>query len=189
MPEVSIQHLIGTVALIGLVISAGLFYTIFTSFVQDDNREKELGQISENVALNMEEMINLIKFSQYYPNCTAKIIDLPTDVGGKTYKIQLNDDANQSFQVSAFLATQPTVSATSTIPYNSGDNSSNFQVRLETNETVQYVSNVGADNLTIAYAGTIYGKPNTVIWAIPDQNSNGNFTIGIGWVTRTAVGG
>ena len=175
MPEVSIQHLIGTVALIGLVISAGLFYTIFTSFVQDDNRKKELGQISENVALNMEEMINLIKFSQFYPNCTAKIIDLPTDVGGRTYKIQLKD-INQTFQVNAYLATQPTVSTTSTIPYNSGD------IRLETTETVYSLYNVGVDNLTIACSGTIYGKPQTVIWVYPDSSSTGNFTIGIGWV-------
>jgi hypothetical protein len=177
MVEVTLQHIIGTVALIGLVISAGLFYTIFTSFVQDGNIKKQLGQISENVALNMEEMLNLIKFSQFYPNCTAKIIDLPTDVGGRTYKIQLND-TNQGFQVSAFLATQPTVSATSTIPCNSGD----IHLRLETTETVYSLHNVGADNLTIACSGTIYGKPQTVIWAYPDSNLTGNFTIGIGWV-------
>ncbi len=54
MVEVSIQHIIGTVALIGLVISSGLFYTVFTSYVQDSNRRKELEQISATVALNLE---------------------------------------------------------------------------------------------------------------------------------------
>ena len=185
MVEVTIQHLIGTVALIGLIISAGLFYTIFTSFVQDDNRKKELGQISENVALNLEEMINLIKFSKYSSDYMIKIIDLPTDVGGRAYKIQLNDtqgNDTQRFQVSAFLATQQTVSATSTIPYNSGD----IPLKLNTTETI-YNINVGVDNLKIACSGTIYGKNGIVIWANPDWNNSIGYspsliTIGIGWV-------
>ena len=174
MVEVSLQHIIGTVTLIGLVISTGLFYTIFTSFVQDDNRKKELGQISENVALNIEEMINLVKFSQYYNDYTIKIIDLPTDVGGRSYKIQLN--ADQGFQVSAFLATQKTVSATSTIPINSGD----ITLKLNTTDTVYPGIEVGVDNLKISCSGTIYGKNGTVIWAHRDLS--GDLTIGIGWV-------
>ena len=84
---VSIQHIIGSVTLVGLIISAGVFYSLFTDFVQNDARRKELGQISENVALNMEEMINLMKYSQYYNNYTLKIIDLPADIAGKSYKI------------------------------------------------------------------------------------------------------
>jgi len=182
MVEVSIQHIIGTVTLIGLVISAGLFYTIFTTFVQDDNRKKELGQISENVALNLEEMINLIKFSKYSSDYMIKIIDLPTDVGGRSYKIQLVNDTNRGLYVHTFLTTQQTVSADSTIPYNSGD----IPLKFNTAETI-YNINVGVDNLKIACSGTIYGKNGAVIWANPDwNNSNGNspflITIGIGWV-------
>ena len=186
MVEVTIQHLIGTVALIGLVISAGLFYTIFTSFVQDDNRKKELGQISENVALNLEEMINLIKFSKYSSDYMIKIIDLPTDVGGRSYQMQLvndtNNDTNRGLYVHTFLTTQQTVSADSTIPYNSGD----VPLKLNTTETI-YNINVGVDNLKIACSGTIYGKNGIVIWANLDwNNSNGDLpsliTIGIGWV-------
>jgi hypothetical protein len=181
MVEVSIQHIIGTVTLIGLIISAGLFYTIFTSFVQDSNREKELGQISENVALNLEEMINLIKFSKYSSDYIIKIIDLPTDVGGRAYKIQLVND-NGSLYVHAFLTTQQTVSADSTIPYNSGD----IPLKLNATETIYNIT-VGVDNLKIACSGTIFGKDGTVIWANPDwSNSTGNspslITIGIGWV-------
>jgi hypothetical protein len=182
MVEVSIQHIIGTVTLIGLVISAGLFYTIFTTFVQDDNRKKELGQISENVALNLEEMINLIKFSKYSSDYMIKIIDLPTDVGGRSYQIQLVNDTNRGLYVHTFLTTQQTVSADSTIPYNSGD----IPLKFNTAETI-YNINVGVDNLKIACSGTIYGKNGVVIWANPDwNNSNGNspslITIGIGWV-------
>jgi hypothetical protein len=180
MVEVSIQHIIGTVTLIGLVISAGLFYTIFTTFVQDDNRKKELGQISENVALNLEEMINLIKFSKYSSDYMIKIIDLPTDVGGRSYKIQLVNDANRLY-VHTFLTTQQTVSADSTIPYNSGD----IPLKLNTTETI-YNINVGVDNLKIACSGTIYGKNGTVIWANLDWDYltglPSSITVGIGWV-------
>ena len=43
MVEVSLQHIIGTVALIGLVVSACLFYSVYTTAVQNDSREKQLG--------------------------------------------------------------------------------------------------------------------------------------------------
>jgi hypothetical protein len=189
MVEVSIQHIIGTASLIGLVISAGLFYSIFTSFVQDSNREKKLGQISETVALNLEETINLIKFSKFSNDYMIKIIDLPTEVGGRAYKIQLVDDTNDKNQdgtnrglyVHTFLATQQTVSADSTLPYNSGD----IPLKFNTTETI-YKINVGVENLTIACSGTIYGKNGAVIWANLDWDySTGlpsSITIGIGWV-------
>jgi len=180
MPEISMQHIIGTVALIGLVISTGLFYAVFTSFVQDENRKKVLGQISENVALNIEEMINLGKFSKYSSDYLIKIIDLPTDVGGKAYKIQLVNESNRLF-VHTFLATQQTLNANSTIPYNSGE----IPLKWNTTDTL-YEITVGVDNLKIACSGTIYGKNGAVIWANLDWDYLTavpvSITIGIGWV-------
>jgi hypothetical protein len=183
MVEVSLEHIIGTIALIALVISAGLFYTIFTSSVQDDNRQKDLAQISENVALNIEEMINLAKFSKYTIDNMTKIIDLPIDIDGRSYKIQLMENSVKGYYVHTFLATQQTISADSTIPipYNSGG----IPIKLETTETV-YTMIAGADNLTIACSGTIYGQNATVIWANLDWASHGDspdlITVGIGWV-------
>jgi hypothetical protein len=170
MVEVSIQHIIGTVSLIGLVISAGMFYTIFTSFVQDSNREKQLGQISETMALNLVEMINLVKFSKFSTDdgYMIKIIDLPTEVGGKSYQIQLVNGTNQGIYVHTFLATQQTVSADSTIPKNSGDITLKFNTTKFTTPETIYKINVGVENLTIACSGTIYGKTGVVIWAYPD---------------------
>ena len=167
MPEVSLQHIIGTVALIGLIISTGLFYTIFTTSVQDDNRKKQLGQISENVALNIVEMINLAKFSKYSSDYMIKIMDLPNDIDGRTYKIQLIDDPQKGFYVHTFLATQQTVSSDSTIPYNSGD----ISLKLNTTDTVYPGIEVGVDNLKISCSGTIYGKNGTVIWAFHDYGT------------------
>lgn len=184
MVEVSIQHIIGTVALISIVISASLFYTIFTSFVQDDNRQKELGQISENVAMNIAEMINIVKFETFssnFGNYTVKIIDLPTEVGGQPYKIQLINVLGQ-MQVHSFLSNRESISANSTIPFNSGGSS----IVLNTTLTV-YQIQTGVDNTKIDCSGMIYGKNGTAIWAYPVWNSEtGNLpstvTIGIGWV-------
>jgi hypothetical protein len=180
MVESSIQHIIGTVSLIGLVISAGLFYAVFTSFVQDDNRKKVLGQISESVALNLEEMINLVKFSKYSSDYLIKIIDLPTDVGGKAYEIQLVNDSNRLY-IHTFLAAQQTLNANSTIPYNSGE----IPLKWNTTDT-KYEINAGVDNLKIACSGTIYGKNGIVIWANLDWDYLTavpvSITIGIGWV-------
>lgn len=180
--EVSLQHIIGTVALIGLVISAGLFYSIFTSSLQDDNRKKQLAQISENVALNMEEMINLAKFSKYSSEYMVKIIDLPVDIDGKSYQIQLNEDPTKGFYVHTFLSTQKTISADSAIPYNSAG----IPIKLETTETA-YTITAGINNVTISVSGTIYGKNSTAIWANidwgnPIGDSPKLITVGIGWV-------
>ena len=178
--EVSLQHIIGTVALIGLLISASLFYTIFTSSIQDDNRKKQLAQISENVALNIEEMINLAKFSKYSSEYMVRIIDLPVDIDGKSYEIQLVDDSIKGFYVHTFLATQQTISANSTIPYNSGD----IPIILETTD-IPYTRIVGIDKIEISISGTIYGKNATVIWANPIWTLEGNLVnivVGIGWV-------
>jgi hypothetical protein len=139
-----------------------------------------LGQISENVALNLEEMINLIKFSKYSSDYLIKIIDLPTDVGGRAYQIQLVNDSNRLY-VHTFLATQKTVNANSTIPYNSGE----IPLKFNTTETV-YKITAGVDNLKIACSGTIYGKNATVIWTNLDWDYFTalpvSITIGIGWV-------
>jgi hypothetical protein len=187
--EVTLQHVIGTVALIGLIISASLFYTIFTGSVQDDNRKKQLVQISENVSLNLEEMINLAKFSRYSIDNMSKIIDLPTDIDGKTYEVQLVDDPIQGFIVHSFLATSPSISSDSTIPYNSAGT----PLKLETTQN-PYPMTIGVNQQKIVCSGTVYGKNGTVVWANIDwTGSNGDaprqIIIGLGWLNGTAIGG
>ena len=181
MVTVSIQNIIGTVSLIALVISAGLFYSVYTSSIQDDIRKIQLGQISESVALTLEETINLMKFSKYShdSNYVIKIIDLPTDLGGRSYKIRLIDDSNRLI-VNSFLSTQPTLSSNSTIPYNSGDTPLIFN----TTETTYTINPSG--NYLIACSGTIYGKSGTVVWANARYDDYTglpiSIRIGIGWV-------
>jgi hypothetical protein len=183
MVNIPIQHIIGTVALIGLVISAGVFYSLFTTSVQSDSKQKELSQISQNVSLNIEEMINLVKFetcSSQFSNYTVKIINLPQDISGDPYQIQLLNGSQ--LQVNSFLASQKATSATSTIPFNSGATT----ISMNTTTTVYQIS-VGADNTKIDCSGLIYGEGSVAVWACPVwDNPTGNapssVTIGIGWV-------
>lgn len=182
MVEISLQHIIGTVALISLVVSASLFYSIFTGSVQDNSREKQLGQISESVALNIEEMINLAKFSKYSTGYMVKTFDLPTAVGDQPYKVQLMNDSSKGVYVHVFLASQPSVHADSSVPYNSAD----IPIRAETTPAT-YKIEAGADNTTITCSGTIYGKSSSAVWANLNWTTTANtpelITIGLGWLS------
>lgn len=180
--NVSISHLIGTVALMSLFITAGLSYAIITSYIESDVYKQQLQQISENVALNLVEMMNLIKFAKYSSGYMIKAIDLPSDLGGRAYVVQLVNDTSQWGHVHAFLSTQKGLSADSTIPFNS---EAGTEIQLFTNATVQHIQ-AGIDNTTIACSGTVYGGNEIVIWAQPIWNDeNYSITIGIGWIQAT----
>lgn len=181
MVEVSLQHIIGTVALIGLVVSVCLFYSVFTSSVQTDNRSQQLQQISGTVSLNAEELLNLVKFSKYSQDYMAKVIDLPNAVGDQPYKVQLISDPQKGIYIHTYLANQPSIYADSSIPYNSGGTS----ITAETDQTPHTIT-AGVDNTTITCQGTVYGKSATVIWAkltwSSDSTEPDQITLGIGWV-------
>ena len=189
MVSVSIQHIIGTVALIALTVSAGLFFTIFTSAIQQDNRQAELQQISDNVALNIEEIINIVKFeafSSLYSNYTVKLIDLPTSVGGQPYKVQLVKAAQTTIE--SYLSNQQTINANSTIPMNSAGTA------LVVNSSLPvYPIVVGAEKTTIDCSGAVFGHGGIAIWAYPvwnnpSVNAPSTITVGLGWV-KSQVGG
>lgn len=186
MVSVSIQNIIGTVSLIALVISASLFYSVFTSSIQDDIKKTQLGQISESIALTIEETINLMKFSTKYnddSNYIIRVINLPNDLGGLSYKVRLvNDGINNRTIVNSCLSTRETLNANSTIPYNSGGD-----VPLKFNTTAAtYTINAGIDYTPIICSGTIYGKTGTVVWANTQYDNVTRvplfINIGIGWV-------
>ena len=181
MVEVSLQHIIGTVALIGLVVSVCLFYSVFTASVQTDNLGQQLQQISGTVSLNAEELLNLVKFSKYSQDYMVKVIDLPNAVGDEPYKVQLLSDPQKGIYIHAYLANQPSIYADASIPSNAGGTS----IVAETSQT-PHIINVGADNTAITCQGTVYGKNATAIWAkltwSPDSTEPDQITLGIGWV-------
>lgn len=183
--NVPIQHIIGTVAIIGLVLTTGLAYSIITSFVEMDLKKQQLKQISENVALNIVEMSNLVRFANYTNKPMMKIVDLPVDLGGSTYTVELVDGTaeGEGYFVRANLTSNEHVTATSLIPVNAGQ-----KLILYTNSTTTSMI-VGFENTNITCSGTVYGKDGTVVWGItllevgPDDSAVESVEVGIGWLT------
>lgn len=159
--DVPIQHIIGTVALIGLLICVSLAYNIITESMQTEVRKQQLQQVAENVALNLVEVITLDHFSNSIGNVT-RTLDLPLELAGKTYVVQIFNDTSKpnSCFVKVYLATMPYVNATSPIPLNATQS----QIALETDST-------------------IYGGAKNIVWA-----SKGSGIIRAGLATKVRGG-
>lgn len=177
--HVPIQHIIGTITLIGLVISAGLAYSLITFYFEADIYTQQLRQVSDYVALNLVELVNLGNFSKTLEsstNAVIKSLNLPLDIGGKAYAINLT----QNYQIIAYLIAQPSTKATSSLSFQSG------QCDLELTEKT-YDSKSGA--ITITSYSTIYGdsalntsgrKNTNVVWV---WKGSGTLIAGIGRIT------
>lgn len=188
--HVPIQHIIGTAALIGLVISVSFAYTILTSSVQQDIVQQQLAQVSEVVALKIVEIVNLANFANFgnfTRNDTMMMtLDLPPALSGRAYAVQMMDgvDNSQGYSVNSYLVAQNTTSASATVPFNSTQGS----VRLTTDAA-------DASNVYWLEAGTkavissivVYGgNSRAVIWA---WRGEGNVTrAGLGVITAGQAG-
>jgi hypothetical protein len=103
---IPIKHVIGTVALIGVVIAVGFSYTIITSYIDADIMKQQLNQIAEYVALNLIEITSLVNYANYSGTPMMKILKLPSDLGGRTYSIsllKLVSETGQGYYVEAQL--------------------------------------------------------------------------------------
>lgn len=180
--KVPIQHIIGTIAVIGLMITTGLSYSIITSYVDRDVKQQQLKQIAENVALNIVEMSNLIRFANYTNRPMMKIIDLPIDLGGGTYLVQLVDGGTDGYYVRANMTSNQHITARSLIPLSAGQN-----LVLNTTTATNSLL-VGFDNTNVTCSGVVYGTNHFAVWAVtkqeldPDNNQIQIIEVGIGWV-------
>jgi len=175
--DIPLKHVIGTIALIGLIIAAGLSYTIIISFIEADVNKKQLNQIAEHVALNLVEIISLVTFANYSDiYAQMKILKLPSDLGGKAYTIQLINETsqNQGYYVQTQLVTRKDITAKSPIPLNS----TQTQLKLITNEDGT-IPVRGEDTKIIQYSGTVYGGTHdVVVWGWKESL----------WTTRAGIG-
>ncbi len=174
--HVPIQHIIGTITLIGLVISAGLAYSVITSYFEADVYKQQLQQVSDIVALNIVEIANLANFTslEYTSNNTmVKAINLPLDIGDKAYAVELRN-SNEQYSVLAYLLSQKNSQATSLMPFSSA------QCTLETASQKFTVNNGQA---IVTSSPVIYGgNDNTIVWA---WKGSGSLTVGIGRISST----
>jgi hypothetical protein len=150
----------GTVALIGLIVSVGLAYNIITDSLQTDIRKQQLQQVAENVAQNIVEIINLANFGNLGNGTLTRVLDLPSDLSGKVYLIQIVNDTKQqnNCYIKTCLDTRRDVTATSLIPLQSSQSHVDL---ITSNGTL-----AGSRARVIQYNATIYGGRNdTVVWA------------------------
>jgi hypothetical protein len=192
--DIPLKHVIGTIALIGLIISATLAYTIITSYIEADVAKKQLQQIAEHVALNLVEIISLVNFAHYSTTePMIKILNLPVDLGGKAYTIQLINKTNQGegCYVTATLVSRTDVTASSLIPLNSTqtqltlitDTNGNFT--LGKNEIMRYSGIVYGGTEEIRNStGQIIGQRQVAVWGL--KYSSNTTWAGIGlWTYQT----
>jgi len=153
---------IGTIALIGLVIATGLAYTIITSYIEAEVTKQQLNQIAEHVALNLVKIANLVNFANFLNNATImKVLRLPLDLGGKAYVIKLINETRQGrgCYVYVQLVVRKDVAASSPIPLNSTqaqlilitDGEGTLQIRGEKTNMIQYSSTIygGAQDIVV----------------------------------------
>lgn len=157
MVQVSIQHIIGTAALIGLAVSLALAYQIVVSSVEISVLKSQLSQVAEYVSMSASNIISLADFTygifkEYVT--VSKSLNLPANLGGKIYTIKLMNDI-RGLYVLIEVPGRSDLYATSAIPINP---SINIQVVIE--EGVFTPSDSSIKPKSLVYGG----NPNVVIW-------------------------
>jgi len=178
--DVPLSHVIGTVAIIAIVIGATLAYTIITSYAEANVLKTQLTQIAENISLNLVETIALTNFGNVLTNETImKTLNLPTDLANRAYFIQLITDG-QGYYVQTQLVVRTDITATSPIPLNS----TQTQLIIVTNSTGTLQVRQG-DQGTIQYTPLIYGgRQNIVVWGWKENSTTTWAGIGV-WTPPT----
>jgi len=160
--DVPITHIIGTAALIGLVISVALAYQIIVDYIEANVLEAQLEQIAEYVSMNLVNLISLTEFAYgdlSSPTVMTKILNLPEDLNERPYLIRLVNESGNCY-VEAKLVTRSDISARSPIPLNS----TRARLTITTEETISEISNIFPEG-TITLSTTVYGgNPKIVIW-------------------------
>lgn len=92
MVHVSIQHIIGTVALIGLTVSVALAYYIIIGYVEESVIRTQLSQVAEYTSMSITSIISLTDFA-YGTLPTGEVVskrlNLPATISGKPYNITI----------------------------------------------------------------------------------------------------
>ncbi|MEM1556955.1 MAG: hypothetical protein QXD53_05525 [Candidatus Bathyarchaeia archaeon] len=168
MVQVSTQHIIGTVALIGLAISLALAYQIVVNYIKDNVTKTLLSQTAEYVSMSISNIISLTDFTYGILKegvSVSKSLNLPENLGGKAYTIMLSGTGG--LHVLVEVPGRSDLYAKSPVPVNS---TSNIQIVSDENFTLT--------EPTIKPQKYVYGgNPNVVVWC---EYRNNTLYIGLG---------
>ncbi|MEM2464187.1 MAG: hypothetical protein QXL85_01045 [Candidatus Bathyarchaeia archaeon] len=170
MVHVSIQHIIGTVALIGLAVSVALAYQIVIGYVEENAIRAQLGQAAEYVSMNIANIVSLADFTygMFSPQKTvSKRLNLPAAIGRKPYKLAIVGRGGE-YYVRVEVAGREDLYAESPILV-----SPTWRIRVFT---------AGGDepsDTRINPQERVYGgNPNVVVWC--EKMGDGTIYIGLG---------
>lgn len=121
MVHVSIQHIIGTIALIGLALSAALAYQIIIGYIEVNVLQSQMNQTAEYVSMSIANIISLTEFTYgILPvgGTITKRLNLPADLSGKNYIVRLVNESGK-YYVYVEISGKSDLYAKSPIPVNS----------------------------------------------------------------------
>jgi hypothetical protein len=117
MVYVSIQHIIGTAALLVLVLSLAYAYQIVVTSVQVSVIRTQMEQVAEYVAQSVSDVVSLTEFAYgaLSSGTVSKSLKLPPDLSGRPYLIRL-EGGGGSYYVVVEVSGMSNVYARSPIP-------------------------------------------------------------------------
>lgn len=92
MVHASVQHIIGTVALLGLILSTVLAFQMFIGFIVEDVVRTQLSQIAEYTSMCIANIVSLTDFTFGMLSTTeavSKRLGLPSSINGRPYNLTI----------------------------------------------------------------------------------------------------
>jgi len=98
---VAIQHIVGTAALLVLVISLAYAYQTVVTSVQIGAIRTQASQVAEYVAQSVSDIVSLTEFAYgaLSSGTVSKSLKLPTDLSGKPYLVRLESEGGSYYVV------------------------------------------------------------------------------------------
>lgn len=149
-----------------LIISVGYSYTLITSYMEGRILRGQLQQIAEYVALNLVEVMNLVKYTnRSVPEPTYKVLKIPKDLGGRAYIIELKNETvgGKGYYIRARLLVRGDIEAVSMIPINTTE--LRIELKAEGNGTITSRSG-NIDWTSVIHGGYEPGVYETVVWGM-----------------------
>ncbi|MEM2960938.1 MAG: hypothetical protein QXU67_04975 [Candidatus Bathyarchaeia archaeon] len=159
--DVPISHIIGTIALIALTASVAAYFAITVYHTQADILRQQLAEVSSYVSMNLMEISTLINFASFSSNDSVmyKVINLPPDVSGYAYAIELINEESGGILVRAYLLSRQDIEAHVKLPLESEAN-----IKIITKDDGKI--NLSIKGGRIESSGIVYsGWDGIVVWS------------------------
>ncbi|MEM2375728.1 MAG: hypothetical protein QXH19_05585 [Candidatus Bathyarchaeia archaeon] len=167
MAEVALAHVIGTVMLILVFISAALFYQHYYSSLRVEALSRQLWEAASYIASNVADLVSLC-FINPIDQLIIKTLDLPEKIGEEYYSIiiikpAISDADEEIILVRAYLNSNPYIYGEAILPF----------------AMINVWNGMGGIDLSIIEPKLVVSSstPNSVIWALA---RNGTIIIGLG---------